>query len=333
MKLIDRYINEIGKNLPPKARPDIEKEIRSTLEDMLEDRSAGKPVDEELIVQTLREFGSPKKVAASYLPERRLIGPRLFPIFWMVTRIVLAVLGALALAGFGIALLQSGLSFGGFFEALGRSLAEFLGAAVSAFGNIVLVFALLERFVPNLNFDEKEEETWNPRDLPEVSEPDKFSMTGTIFEIVFTVAALVIFNFYPNLVGIGFLEAGKWTFLPVLSQTFFSYLPYLNTLWLLQILLDVFLMRQGGWKPLTHWLKLGLDLLGVALAYVMLKGPALVNLTAKALLDVNRNFTPETANITATITTQAVKVALLIAVIVGLAEAATGLYRLLRRRK
>ena len=35
MKLIDRYIAEVGRHLPRKQRADIEAEIRSTLEDIL----------------------------------------------------------------------------------------------------------------------------------------------------------------------------------------------------------------------------------------------------------------------------------------------------------
>ena len=40
MKLIDRYVAEVGRRLPlVRGREDIEKELRSTLEDMLEDRA------------------------------------------------------------------------------------------------------------------------------------------------------------------------------------------------------------------------------------------------------------------------------------------------------
>ncbi|MGZ9224021.1 MAG: hypothetical protein ACXW4M_00545 [Anaerolineales bacterium] len=40
MSLIDRYIAEVGRHLPEKDRSDIEAEIRSTLEDMIEERGA-----------------------------------------------------------------------------------------------------------------------------------------------------------------------------------------------------------------------------------------------------------------------------------------------------
>ena len=48
MNLIELYVGEVGKRLPLKGRKDIEAELRSTLEDMLEDRArkAGRPVED-----------------------------------------------------------------------------------------------------------------------------------------------------------------------------------------------------------------------------------------------------------------------------------------------
>jgi len=69
MKLIDRYVTEVGKRLPlVRGRVDIEKELRSTLEDMLEDRAqkSGKPADEAMEIELLKEYGAPQKVAETY---------------------------------------------------------------------------------------------------------------------------------------------------------------------------------------------------------------------------------------------------------------------------
>jgi hypothetical protein len=49
MNLIDKYVAEVGRHLPLlKGREDIEKELKSTLEDMLEDRAGqvGRPRDD-----------------------------------------------------------------------------------------------------------------------------------------------------------------------------------------------------------------------------------------------------------------------------------------------
>ena len=49
MNLLDTYISEIGRRLPRRNHKDIEAEIRSTIEDILEERSgkSGQPVDED----------------------------------------------------------------------------------------------------------------------------------------------------------------------------------------------------------------------------------------------------------------------------------------------
>jgi hypothetical protein len=67
MNLIDTYVSEIGGRLPRKMRADIEAELRSTLEDMLEEhsREAKRPVDDEMIFEVLKKYGAPEKVAAS----------------------------------------------------------------------------------------------------------------------------------------------------------------------------------------------------------------------------------------------------------------------------
>ncbi len=124
MELIDRYVNAVGKHLSHKTRADIETEIRSTLEDMLADRSekTGQPVDEGMAKDLLREYGAPDKVAATYLPERYLIGPRLFPLFWMVVRIVFAVLTVLAMVGLGFSFATGSLT--------AQSVAEMVGKAI-----------------------------------------------------------------------------------------------------------------------------------------------------------------------------------------------------------
>ena len=54
----------------------------------------------------LVEYGAPEKVAATYPNQNYLIGPRMYPIFELVTRIVLIVLFAVTLAGLGLGATQ-----------------------------------------------------------------------------------------------------------------------------------------------------------------------------------------------------------------------------------
>ena len=113
MDLIERYVYEVGRQLPRKNRADIQVELKSTLVDTLEDRVAGEPTQEDEI-ELLKEFGPPQKVAASYWPQGQyLIGPNLFPLFRMVVAIVLTVfvIVKLVLLGIGVVFNQEVLSF------------------------------------------------------------------------------------------------------------------------------------------------------------------------------------------------------------------------------
>jgi hypothetical protein len=284
MDLLDRYITEIGKNLPRRTRTDIQAEIRSTLQDMLEDRSreTGRPVDDELTSQVLKEYGAPAKIAQAYKTRQYLVGPRLFPIFGLVLKIVLTVLFAVSLAGLGISVVSTSMSGPDFATSLLRFAGQFLAGSITAFGNIVLIFAILERVLPASEF-EQEAEDWDPAELTREPDPDQTKRREVIGDIVFTILALVVFNLYPQVIGLHFMVAGHWISVPLLSEAFFVYLPWLNLLWVLTLVLDVVLLRTETWTVPTRVAKIVLSLAEIALAIVMLTGPSLVNVTPEVL--------------------------------------------------
>lgn len=283
MNLLDRYVSEVGKHLPRGQRADIEKELKSTLEDMLEERGQASLKDEAAVIQLLKEYGAPRKVAESYVGPRYLIGPRLYPTFELVLKIVMAVLFALALAGLAFSLSRSTLSGPEFLNTLWRSALDLFSGLIAAFGNIVLVFAILERALPAKEL-EKEAAEWDPADLAKEPDPDRVSFGEQIVGIFFLTLFLIVFNLYPNIIGIGFFDESNWVFIsPILSEAFFSYLPWLNILILLQIGFSVYLLRQGWWNTGLRAANIVLELAGIALAVVMLRGPDLVALKAEQL--------------------------------------------------
>src|SRR5512147_2395531 len=189
MNLIDKYIAEVGKPLPRRNRADIEAEIRSTLEDMLEERTQGKgPADEATVMQVLKEYGSPQEVAAKYKPYQYLIGPRLFPIFEKVVRIVLAVVAGASLIGLATSLAQSGLTGPEFVSAIGKWIGGLFTGLISAFGNIVIVFAIIERTKAADEF-EKEVDEWDPKELESEQDPDEIDRADHIATIIFATLA------------------------------------------------------------------------------------------------------------------------------------------------
>ncbi len=291
MNLIDRYITEVGKHLPRKNRADIEAEIHSTLEDMLDERTQGKgavlseskdPADEATVLELLKEYGSPREVAATYQTHQYLIGPHLFPIFEMVLRIALTVVAAVSLLGLGVNLAKTGFIGVEFLTAVKDWFLNLLGSLVAAFGNIALVFAILERTPVAEKFEEEFKE-WDPKELTSEPDPDQVDPPDHIFTIIFTFLGLVILNLYPNLITIRFMNNGTQTSIPVFTETFFRFLPWINIMGLLQVGFNSFMLSQEDWKPVTRILSILMDIAQATLLIVILRTPAIFGITPQTL--------------------------------------------------
>ncbi len=341
LDLIDRYIAEVGKDLPRKNRLDIEAEILTAIEDMLAERSRknGKPVDEEMTIEVLKEYGAPRKVAASYHPERYVIGPRLYSSFLTVVQVILPIVAAVSLVKLGISLGQIKLTFENAFEAIFLDLAELIGTAFTALGGIMVLFAIVQWALPE--FKEKDGE-WDPHKLPSVTPRNRIDIGGTILEIFGAGLGLVIFNFFPQLVNIGYHANGSWWigFIAVeadsawsstiLSEAFFGYLPALTILWVLTILLDAALLSRGRWETWSRWSVFGVKVVTIALAGIMLAGPALVEINAEALIAAGFPD-PLAARLLVNFVQQSAILALIITIIASLFTAIRLLIRLTGR--
>jgi len=291
MDMLDRYVAAIAKKLPRNMRADVAIEIRSTIEDMLADRgqSSSAAVDETMLSEVLRSYGSPERVAATYLPERYLIGPQLYPIFILVIKIVMTVLSVLALIGLGIGFAAGELTTIGIIKLFSSWFGDTFGGLIAAFGNIVLVFAVLERVLPvRENWaTEAEAEHWDPADLLKEGDPDETSLWEPIVAVLFNFAALLIFNFYPELLrytpSLNDWGSRPLVWFPFLSEAFFSYLPLLNVLWVATIILNLILVRRRTWGTGTRLLSIGLKIFTIYILFNMLRGPSLFNLSPEAL--------------------------------------------------
>jgi len=340
--LIDRYIAEIGSYLPRKIRLDLKAEILSTVEDMLTERSqkTGKPVDEEMTVEILKEYGAPWKVAASYQPERFLIGPRLYPSFLTVIQVVLSIMAAITLVRMGISLGQIGLTFDNVFEAVFLVITDFLGSAFTALGGIMVLFTIVQRFLPE--FREKSGE-WDPYQLQESTPRNRIEVGNTLVEIISAGLAIVLFNFFPQMaINIGYHANGSWWIgvistgadsiwsTTILSHAFFDYLPALTILWILIILLDVALLSRSHWETWTRWSSFGLKVVVIAVAGFMLAGPSLVHISTEVL--ITGGFPdPLAAKLLANFAEQGTIVALVITIIANIVAAIRLLIRLTGR--
>ncbi|NPV56647.1 MAG: hypothetical protein HPY76_08260 [Anaerolineae bacterium] len=274
-ELLDRYIYHVGQELPRKRRADIEAEIRSLLEETLENRAAesGQPIDDDLVAQVLREFGSPEKVAEGYREPHYLIGPVYYPLFTLVLKIVSAVLGGLALARLGFDIGTQAISPAQVPQAILNSLLEFVGGFLTAFANIVIVFALLDRYGPK---KDDEGSTWNPRKLEKRPANEKVNPVLTIIAIVMTIIVIVLLNFYPGVIGIYNNHNGVWSYRPIFTPLFFTYVPFLTVLLAADIIKNLLLLRMRATTTAIRWYEIVLDIAGIAFWVIVLSSDPII---------------------------------------------------------
>ena len=261
MNLVERYIHEVGRHLSGKDKADILVELRSSLEDALESKANKEPTEAD-VVALLKEFGTPKEVAASYYPEGQyLIGPTLYPLFQLVAGIVLA-------AVIGAQLLALGLGF-----IFNQDVIDPVQAAMSllnsipvALGMVVIVFIILQRFDVR---PELLEADWDPRDLPEVDTAAEAVKPGErIFSIIMAVVLLIVLLVFQERLIVVF-SFGWQTFTnPVIGQ----YIFLITLSILLGIGLDIYLLWRGCWDTVGRLGKIAANLFSIFILFLLVQG-------------------------------------------------------------
>ena len=112
-------------------------------------------------------------------------------------------------------------------------------------------------------------------------DPAQIKRADFIATIVFTVLGLVILNLYPDVIAIHTNTNGVWTSTPILTDAFFSFLPWINLMGIVQIGFSAFMLTQSEWKPITRILSMLVDVAGAVLAVVILTTPDIFSFTAE----------------------------------------------------
>lgn len=255
--LLDRYLLGVRRALTGKKREDIAAEIESSLMDRLEERSSGdQEITEIQVKEVLTEMGSPRKLAASFGPQRSLIGPRLFPAYLLVLRIVVpVVVGALILSIIIRTLIGEADSAA--FPAV-EYLATLWNGAFAAAAFVTLTFAIIERVNEEKEIEELAEfDKFNADDLPELGETDKQpSIAETVLEVVFGVIGLAFFTYILNnngLFPIKFSSMDKVALIPVFTDSFLRFMPFMMAVTGLEVARSATLLAQGRQSSLTNW--------------------------------------------------------------------------------
>jgi len=310
-ELFDSYAGEVAVYLPRKIRSDVEIEIRSLLEDALEDRcqAEGQEPDEAMVMDVLKEFGPPSDMAASYKPVNYLVGPRFFSLFFIIMQITLAFMVLILVTSFITTIIQrTPLTPLEFFETISGLIPAFLLSFFQSLGITVLIFAILERTLPpadpdaqlkawvkldRLNFvkmlitgkrdPESKTQEWDPQSLQAIQPEDRVSRAEMMWRIVFFAGLLILFNFFPHKIGAFNVTNDKVWFIPLLSPDFVRYfLPWVSLYWGLRLAFHIFLLQQGQWKTYSRWIRFGLGVLGWLILRTLT--------TATSLIGINPDY-------------------------------------------
>lgn len=266
---IDRYVTEVGRMLPARDRADVEREIRSLLQDQLEIEASGSEPTEEQVFTALRQFGPPREMAMRYGASQWLIGPLLYPAFVTVLRVVVGIVLAVSLFGVVLSIAQAPPRLEDALAMVGG----IVGSVVQAAAWVVLVFALVERL--NLRELKLAGVAWDPRSLPAAGNVDSVSAFETIVTVIFGTAFIVILSALLDAQGRLSVQGGDWTSTAIFSAEFMRYVPWLIVLLAADVVLAVATLIRGRWTPALRVVAIALNLAGVAVAALMLAGPSL----------------------------------------------------------
>jgi hypothetical protein len=186
MEMIERYLQAVKFALPQAEREDIVKELRDSILSQIEEKEAtlGRPLIEDEQAELLKKLGSPMQLASRYRKQQYLIGATMFPIYWRVLKVSLAMVFVILAAG-SIATAAAGKTLS---ESLGV-LFRFPGVALMTFAWMTVVFSALEFFGARLRLRDR----WDPRLLPPLvkTEPRKSQ-----FELIAQLVIQTLFGIW-----------------------------------------------------------------------------------------------------------------------------------------
>lgn len=172
MELVEKYIYAVTHRVPQSQRADIAQELRGLIEDMLGERTNGRPVAQEDVESVLLELGHPKDLADKYRGTKRyLIGPELFPPYITVMKIVFF---ALLVAMSVVFVIESMVEPQSVMEHIFGYVTSVVSASMQAFVWVTIGFAIAQyKGAAPIAGIAEESENWSPSDLPPVPEQKK----------------------------------------------------------------------------------------------------------------------------------------------------------------
>jgi hypothetical protein len=293
MDLINRYVYAVTKGLPEKQREDIEKELRTLIEDMVE-QCQGSESYEVKLKKVLLNLGDPDVLANNYRESKRyLIGPKNYDTYILILKIVFGA----AFLGVSIAfVIESIFStpenivdvFIGYFASL-------FSAVTQGFAWVTLAFAIAERKGVNVMDKEPKKAVWSLSQLPVI--PQKKAVitpAESIASILFSTLFLTIIYFAPQLFAV---YIPKNTAGPMMIPIFDidilrGYRFLLIIIYIFIVAKEVLKLIAGRWTLRVSVLFSALSIVGAIFTLILFSTPGIwnQNFSADVIKYTNFNF-------------------------------------------
>lgn len=236
--LTDRYVAATLRSVPATRREEITAELRASIEDMIEDRTAGGQEAATAEREVLNELGNPAELAARYTDRRlHLIGPTYYLAWERLLKVLLSFVPATV--GIGVGLLQAsdGENPGG---AIGAGIATALQVALQICFWVTLVFAVLERTNIALNLP-----AWT---VDQLRDDPAGRRTGLAETAVSVAWLMLVIAFLPVQHVRSFITGVDGGNLPILDPALWSFwLPFLIAVLIASVGLEIAKYRAGRW--------------------------------------------------------------------------------------
>lgn len=282
-KLIDRYLYDVTRRLPEKLRKDIEEELRTLIEDMLEERQDSGQSEEKNIEEVLTELGEPALLAEKYRGDKaHLIGGEYYPLYCQILKVVLICVGVGVLVSAIVSFFVSAVEMdaNGMMQLVQDGFIDFAvipSALIQAFGWVTLVFFFLEREQVKLQ-DMKT--SWSVNSLPEIPYKKAVIDKGdSIVGIIFAVIFIVVFVCVPELLGAWITDAnGEMVAIPVFNMSIWSkVLPLMVASFVVGIVDDLTKLVVGQYNHIVMWVNVVCSLISIGLTVALFQFHTLFN--------------------------------------------------------
>ena len=295
MELLDRYLEAVRKLLPWERQDDIIAELRANLEAQLEDRQeeVGHTLTAEEAKAWVGQLPAPRTMAARYRRQQYLIGPGLFPIYWMVLRTAMMWVFVVMLIVNTIRAFVHPTDAGAVAAAIATGIVNAAFVMFVNAGAITLVFAAIEYAFLHYpgRFPQIAQHVckWDLNDLPPI-EAATGGKKRTLFQAaadavfhVVVLAWLLLLPRYPILLlgpGVVVVNALPYTFAPVLVNFYWAVVG-LNVV---QVVWKMVALKTGAWQgdrrvehvanKILGFVPLIILLLAPGRLWILLKDPA-----------------------------------------------------------